>query len=207
MYINNSLILNELKYIFLKCAVLYFICINLGIAIGNSTIMKILILQVLLVLPILTFAQTSAIDCDDSKCQGKYEGPEFVNGSDIAHQFSNKMSHEVGNKLKELYNNKQYRKVDFNNIDMTTKGMGSGKVTYELTIPFMPVETKCEAYTSFDHCGGWNHTPELERRKKELQSAVLKGKQLYISLLKTTPEGLQEYWIQWQNKTIQADCE
>jgi hypothetical protein len=30
---------------------------------------------------------------------------------------------------------------------------------------------------------------------------------LDISELKTTPEGLQEYWIQWKNKVTQAMCE
>ena len=35
----------------------------------------------------------------------------------------------------------------------------------------------------------------------------MKGEQLDISELKQTPEGLQEYWIQWKNKIIQIDCE
>jgi hypothetical protein len=35
----------------------------------------------------------------------------------------------------------------------------------------------------------------------------LKGEELDISKLKQTPEGLQEYWIQWKNKTKQKECE
>ncbi len=151
-------------------------------------------------------AQTSSIECSDEMCKGKYVGPEFVDGQDIAHQFSNKMSNAVGKQLKVFYRTKKYKKVDFSAIKMSTKGMGTGSVTFELVIPFMNVSTKCQAFTSFDHCGGWNHVPEIEKRKQELKSALMPEKALDISLLKTTPEGLQEYWIQWQNKTIQAEC-
>lgn len=139
-------------------------------------------------------------------CKGEYVGPEFVDGQDIAHQFSNKMSDEVGKQLKVFYLAKMYKKVDFSKIIMKTAGMGSGFVTYELVIPFMNVATKCEAFTSFDHCGGWNHIPEIQKRKQELQPALLPEQELDISMLKTTPEGLQEYWIQWQNKMVQEEC-
>jgi len=146
------------------------------------------------------------INCSRNGCEGFYKGAEFINGSDVAHQFSNKMSNAVGNKLKELYKNGQYSKVDFSKIKMSTFGMGSGNVTYKLTIPFIRVENKCNAYTSFDHVGGWNHKPALSRRKNELKNALIPGHSLNISDLKTTPEGLQEYWIQWKNKVLQIDC-
>jgi hypothetical protein len=32
------------------------------------------------------------------------------------------------------------------------------------------------------------------------------GQALDISELKTTPEGLQEYWIQWKNKIKESNC-
>lgn len=147
------------------------------------------------------------IICSDNSCEGTYEGPEFVYGDDVAHQFSNQMSYAVGNKLKELYKLGNYKKVDFSRITMTTAGMGSGKVIYSLYIPFIKVTEKCDAYTSFDHVGGWNHSPALTRRKQALSNVLMKGHELYISDLKTTPEGLQEYWIQWKNKYVQADCE
>ena len=150
--------------------------------------------------------QKSKVSCNDEGCSGRYKGPEFINGNDVAHQFSNKMAKAVGNALKEYYREGNYRKVDFTNIKMTTKGMGSGKVTYSLSIPFVKVDEKCNAYTSFDHVGGWNHTPALAKRKQELSSALIKGEELSVSRLKTTPEGLQEYWIQWKNKTLQAEC-
>lgn len=148
----------------------------------------------------------STLDCTDEACFGQYEGPEFVKGSDVAHQFSNTMSAAVGDKLKALFKAGKYSKVDFEGIIMTTSGMGSGKVVYYLKIPFERVATKCEAFTSFDHVGGWNHAPALQARKRQLKPALMDKQQLYISALKTTPEGLQEYWIQWRNKVTQAMC-
>lgn len=151
-------------------------------------------------------SQTSPIECTDNNCQGEYTGPEFIKGDDIAHQFSNTMAAIVGDKLKELYASGTYSEVDFKNILMTTKGMGSGKVTYYLFIPFKRVSKKCDAYTSFDHVGGWNHAPALSQRKKQLNGLLLENEKLNISDLKTTPEGLEEYWIQWRHKEIQKDC-
>lgn len=148
-----------------------------------------------------------SIKCTENGCTGTYRGPEFIGGTDVAHQFSNTMCYAVGDKLKALYKEGSYRKVDLSSIEMRTLGMGSGQVDYTLNIPFVPVDSKCDAFTSFDHVGGWNHRPALERRKIELKKATLYGHQLAISDLKTTPEGLQEYWIQWNNKVVQADCE
>ena len=150
--------------------------------------------------------ENHSIQCSDSECSGQYKGPEFINGSDIAHQFSNTMSAAVGEKLKALFNKVMYSKVDFDNIVMTTEGMGSGNVVYYLKIPFKRVEEACDAYTSFDHVGGWNHKPALEARKKQLSKALMPNHKLDISELKTTPEGLQEHWIQWQNKSMQSMC-
>lgn len=147
------------------------------------------------------------ITCNDRSCYGTYTGPEFINGDDIAHQFSNHIATAVGDQLKELYASGNYSKVDLNSIKMTTQGMGTGTVTYYLNIPFVAVKNACDSYTSFDHCGGWNHAPALERRKKELDHVTMTGHYLNISNLKTTTEGLQEYWIQWKNKVTQASCE
>ncbi|EDP69646.1 hypothetical protein FBALC1_05658 [Flavobacteriales bacterium ALC-1] len=151
--------------------------------------------------------QKNSIICSEKNCEGTYQGKEFINGDDIAHQFSNTMSTKVGNQLKAFYKSGKYSKVDFINIEMTTEAMDSGRVKYYLKIPFIKVEQKCEAYTSFDHVGGWNHTPALQERKDQLKGALMQGHQLNISDLKTTKEGLQEYWIQWKNKVTQAECE
>ncbi|MFV0530272.1 MAG: hypothetical protein ACK5MD_02415 [Flavobacteriales bacterium] len=152
------------------------------------------------------FQEENGIECTEKSCRGTYTGPEFINGDDVAHQFSNKMSNVVGDKLKEFYREKNYKKVDFSSIKMTTQGMGSGNVVYTLFIPFTSVNSKCEAYTSFDHVGGWNHEPALDKRKNELRDVTMKEHALDISNLKKTPEGLQEYWIQWKNKETQWDC-
>ncbi len=146
------------------------------------------------------------IACSNAACEGSYNGPEFINGSDIAHQFSNKMSGKVGDQLKIMFDEGYYSKVDFSKIVMTTEGMGSGHVIFKLKIPFMRVVKKCDSYTSFDHVGGWNHQPALHKRKSELQSLLLPDEKLNISSLKTTTEGLQEYWIQWKNKDKQLAC-
>lgn len=146
------------------------------------------------------------IKCSKNECTGTYVGPEFIGGSDVAHQFSNTMSGKVGDKLKWLYKKGIYAKVDFPKIEMSTKGMGSGLVTYQLTIPFILVDKKCDAFTSFDHVGGWNHKPAIRSRIAQLNKALIPGQKLDISTLKKTPEGLQEYWIQWKNKITQADC-
>ncbi len=149
-------------------------------------------------------SNNNVIECSDAACQGTYTGAEFVNGDDVAHQFSNKMSELVGKKLKALYGTGQYAKVDFERLKMTTKGMGSGSVQYYLYVPFTQVNKPCDAFTSFDHVGGWNHRPALEERKKQLSKALMRHHTLDISSLQTTPEGLQEYWIQWKNKKTQA---
>lgn len=153
--------------------------------------------------------------CTDEGCVGKYTGPEFVDeetalelnltGTDIAHNYSNLMTKHVGEQLKALYNQGKFVKVDFTNIRMTTKGMNDGDeyVEYEVSIPFVRVNSKQEAMTSFDHSGGWGHAPELAKRKAQLlnsPSRIVKNNKLWISPLMSTPEGLQEYWIQWQHR-------
>ena len=166
----------------------------------------ILVLLIISCLYSLKNDDKDSIECSNNACRGQYEGPEFILRSDIAHQFSNKMSEVVGNKLKELFSKGMYSKVDFDKIEMTTKGMGSGNVIYYIKIPFERVNEKCNAYTSFDHVGGWNHRPALVARKRQLKKGLMPNHELYISTLKKTPEGLQEYWIQWKNKHTQSMC-
>jgi hypothetical protein len=150
--------------------------------------------------------------CNDLGCTGKYTGVEFVDeeymlklnltGIDIAHNYSNLMCEYVGKKLKELYREGNYSKVDLKNIRMTTKGMGDGDdyVEYSVSIPFVRVKDKAHAMTAFDHSGGWGHTPALKERKQQLlKGGIVKDGRLYVSPLKKTPEGLEEYWIQWRH--------
>ena len=146
----------------------------------------------------------TTIVCTNKGCEGTYFGPEFVNGSDVAHQFSNKMAAKIGDKLKDLFKNGKYAKVDLRNIEMTTAGMGTGNVEFSIKVPLVRVKERCDAYTSFDHSGGWNHEPNLKARLKELNTALITGDSFDISPLKITKEGLQEYWIQWRNKEAQG---
>lgn len=152
-------------------------------------------------------ANNSTITCNDFLCYGEYTGPEFYDGADIAHQFSNLMVDSVGTNLKRLFNSGVYSRVNLNGIIMRTHGMGTGNVRYELVFPFQRVNEKCDAKTAFDHAGGWGHKPNLENRKKELSTALLPNDQLSISALIQTKEGLQEYWIQWRHKEVQQECQ
>ncbi len=151
--------------------------------------------------------------CTDSACYGMYRGVEFVseqyidrlklNGTDVAHQYSNKMCEYVGKKLKQLYRDSLYSKVDLTKIRLSTKGMNSGEdyVEYKIYIPFKRVP-KNQAMTAFDHCGGWGHKPELAKRKRDLifsPNKIVKNQRLWISRLYKTKEGLEEFWIQWQH--------
>jgi len=154
----------------------------------------------------LFFKEHATISCDDGGCYGFYEGPETEFNMDIAHQFSNIMAAYTGRELKERYRQRDYSRVDFSKIEMTTKGMNTGHVEFLLKIPFERVANKCDAFTSFDHVGGWGHSPALNQRKKELKKALLPGDNLHISKLKSTPEGLKEYWIQWRHRDFQSDC-
>ena len=148
--------------------------------------------------------------CTDSFCKVNYSGPEFTihKGEiiDTAHRMSNLISGEVGKKLKSLFDKKKYAKVDLNKIRMTSIDMDNlGSVKLEIFIPFKRVKNPCEARTGFDHSGGWDHDPEIEKRKKKL-SGIAVCEQLEISSLIKTPENFQEYWIQWKHKEFQANC-
>ncbi len=150
----------------------------------------------------------------DSACFGTYRGAEFIdarfidhfklNGTDIAHQYSNKMCEYVGKYLKQRFLEGEYLRVKLSKIKMVTKGMDDDDnyVEYSVFIPFEKC-TKERAMTAFDHSGGWGHIPEIQKRKLQLLTSpnkIVWGKRLYVSKLYRTPEGLQEYWIQWKHK-------
>jgi len=158
--------------------------------------------------------------CTESGCKGKYTGPESKKlgdnkKDDIAHQYSNVITKAVAAKLKDLYKNGIYSRVNFSGIKMTTEGMGTGNVIFTVDIPFERANNKCDARTGFAHVGGWGHEPELTKRKKEIWGYIPPGKSrntvvdnhLDVSQLTTTIEGLEEYWIQWKHWDYQSDCE
>lgn len=166
----------------------------------------------------LIMEQAETPVCNDAGCSGTYKGPEFDDNGDVAHKYSNTMATAVGIKLKELYDAGTYVKVDMEKIKMSAtsvhNGENSNPTVVTITIPFVKVTDKCEAYTSFDHVGGWGHTPELDRRKTELKKLLIPGETFDVSEEKNTnpnspnfPNGsLNEYWIQWKEKTRQSNC-
>ena len=149
----------------------------------------------------------STINCNEIGCSGTYIGPEFDNSKpngkkDIAHQFSNKIAERVGDELKKLYTQNKYSKVDLENISMSTQDMkGTGNVTYKIHIPFVQVNDSCDAFTAFDHRGGWNHVINEGGVRKEFVN-----KQDVQLIEKKTKEGLQEFWIQFKHEKFQANC-
>ncbi|MDX1350418.1 MAG: hypothetical protein R3279_09235 [Putridiphycobacter sp.] len=145
----------------------------------------------------------TGITCNINGCEGTYSGPEFTNGSDVAHQFSNQMADRVGKQLKKLYSQGIYVKVALKQIIMNTKGMDhTGDVVYHLSIPFITVSDSCQAATAFDHRGGWGH----EITKAQALNPFKNKKGLSFIELKT-PEGLQEFWMQWRHEHWQQFCE
>lgn len=150
----------------------------------------------------------------DTACFGTYRGIEFIhpafiakynlNGTDIAHQYSNKICEYVGKHLKREFLRQNYLRVQLSKIKMKTVGMNDDDnyVEYSVYIPFQKC-SRAQAMTSFDHCGGWGHVPEILKRKMDLLNSpnkIVWRRKLYVSRLYKTPEGLQEYWIQWKHK-------
>ena len=160
------------------------------------------------------FTSDIKIDISDSLLFFSYKGPEFImyNGemNDTAHRLSNLAAKITGLELKKLHKEGKFRKVDLNHIVMTTLGMDNkDTVHYTIKIPLIRVKKKCDAYTSFDHSGGWDHAPDLKRRLKDLKNperTTIFCKSLQVSKLFKTKENLQEYWIQWKNKALQENC-
>ncbi|MFK8036958.1 MAG: hypothetical protein AB8B74_01610 [Crocinitomicaceae bacterium] len=147
--------------------------------------------------------RANTINCTIKGCSGVYSGPEFVNDEDVAHQFSNQMANQVGKALKAWYQKSEFIKVDLENIKMTTKDMDNkGEVIYTLNIPFVRVLDSCLATTAFDHRGGWGH----KISEKSVKRSFMNKKQLDYKE-HTTPEGLQEFWIQWQHQDWQKGCD
>ncbi|MFK8044380.1 MAG: hypothetical protein AB8B72_02715 [Crocinitomicaceae bacterium] len=151
---------------------------------------------------ILNNDSSTSINCSNEACTGNYYGREFIGKSDVAHQFSNHMAKAVGDHLKKLYKIGSYSKVDLKNIVMITDGMNNrDSVHYQLYIPFIAVSDSCEAATAFDHRGGWGHEIAESAAIDKFKN---KRKFKYIEL--KTPEGLQEFWLQWQHNSWQIGC-
>jgi hypothetical protein len=146
----------------------------------------------------------------DEGISGYFKGPEYNQDGDVAHQFSNKVAHEVGDYLKAAYKRKVYLKVDFEHTKIFTKGLDQeDSVYYSIDMPFERVD-KCEAFTGIEHCGSWDNQriDKLNERLQELKIGLRK----YCSIgpmetkfFKST-EGFQEYWIQFMHRDYQVPC-
>jgi len=146
---------------------------------------------------------------DENGFEGTYKGLEGDDTGDVGHRYINYATNLIGKKLKELYNQGKYSKVDLNNIVLRTKNMDNrDNVEFYIKIPIISASTKCDAYTSFDRRGGWGHGEgdKLNDLKRELASAPVSGTPLDISRMYKTTEGLVEYFAQWKNKDYQSEC-
>ncbi|MFM7567205.1 MAG: hypothetical protein ACKO8O_00710 [Betaproteobacteria bacterium] len=150
-----------------------------------------------------------SIVLSDHGFKGYYQGPEFNEQGDIAHQFSNKAAKQIGNYLKEAYQNKTYLKIDFKHTKVITKGLDQeDSVYYLLEIPFQPAGP-CSAHTGIEHCGSWNYQPKLfldQRLKKQKQSLTNISVGKMECRFFTSNEGFQEYWIAFHHKDYQNGC-
>jgi hypothetical protein len=144
----------------------------------------------------------------DSLIIGVYEGPEFSERmGDIAHQLSNAVAEKTGNFLKSAFKKGIYLKVNFSQAKITTstpRKLGEFRdslVRYSIVFPLTKVSQASEGFTGIEHRGSWlgkiQKKDALEWRKR-LRAQIVSGKDEWK--LFTTPEGLAEYWIQFQHK-------
>jgi hypothetical protein len=144
----------------------------------------------------------------DSMIVGVYEGSEFSEKmGDIAHQLSNAVAEKTGNFLKSSYQKGIYLKVDFSQTKITTatpRKLGEFRdslVRFSIVFPLTKVSEPVDAYTGIEHRGSWlgkiTKKDALAWRKR-LRNQIIVGKDEWR--LFTTPEGLAEYWIQFQHK-------
>ena len=146
---------------------------------------------------------------DSKGFNGSFKGPEFDERGDVAHQFSNAIANEVGQFLKTSFLKKTYLKIDLAAIKISTKGLDQeDSVEYTVKMPFKRVE-RCAAFTGVEHCGSWNYEPKLFLNKRYKNQIDLL-KKISIGNMEfefyETPEGFQEYWIQFHHKDYQANC-
>jgi hypothetical protein len=150
-----------------------------------------------------------SIVLSDRGFKGYYQGPEFNEQGDIAHQFSNKAANQIGDYLKAAYGKKTYLKIDFKRIKIVTRGLDQeDSVYYLIEIPFQSAGP-CSAHTGIEHCGSWNYQPKLflnQRLKKQKQSLTKISVGKMDCRFYTSSEGFQEYWIAFHHKDYQNGC-
>ena len=135
-----------------------------------------------------------------------YEGAEFNQDGDIAHQLSNRVADTLGKYLKAAFTKGDYLALDFDHTKITTEGLDlKGSVNYCIQFPFLHTN-KRDAYTGIEHCGSWDNESDYSLYKK-LQERLVNLQKMSIGSIKTkqftTPEKFKEYWIQFKHKEYQ----
>ena len=135
-----------------------------------------------------------------------YEGAEFNQDGDIAHQLSNRVADTLGKYLKAAFTKGDYLALDFDHTKITTEGLDlKGSVKYCIQFPFLHTN-KRDAYTGIEHCGSWDNESDYSLYKK-LQERLVNLQKMSIGSIKTkqftTPEKFKEYWIQFKHKEYQ----
>jgi hypothetical protein len=135
-----------------------------------------------------------------------YEGAEFNQDGDIAHQLSNRVADTLGKYLKASFTKGNYLALDFDNTKITTEGLDlKGSVKYCIQFPFLHTN-KRDAFTGIEHCGSWDNESDYSLNKK-LQERLINLRKMSIGSIKTrrftTAEKFKEYWIQFKHKEYQ----
>lgn len=135
-----------------------------------------------------------------------YEGAEFNQDGDIAHQLSNRVADTLGKYLKAAFTKGDYLALDFDHTKITTEGLDlKGSVKYCIQFPFLHTN-KRDAFTGIEHCGSWDNESDYSLNKK-LQERLINLQKMSIGSIKTkqftTVEKFKEYWIQFKHKEYQ----
>jgi hypothetical protein len=135
-----------------------------------------------------------------------YEGAEFNQDGDIAHQLSNRVADTLGKYLKASFTKGNYLALDFDHTKITTEGLDlKGSVKYCIQFPFLHTN-KRDAFTGIEHCGSWDNESDYSLNKK-LQERLINLRKMSIGSIKTrrftTAEKFKEYWIQFKHKEYQ----
>ena len=152
----------------------------------------------------------------------EYTGPEFYGGDGTVHALANTVASKVGEQLRALYAAGTYVRVNLNKITYKTKTIECDEVkwpdpdesiciNFKISVPFVKVEDKCQAFTSIEHGGSWggnNADANTTINKSKVEKINLDGDEFDTSeIIKDENGKVTEYWFQWRNKGKQeADC-
>ena len=154
----------------------------------------------------------------------EYTGPEFYGvDDDPAHALANTVAAKVGEQLKSLYDAGIYVQVNLNKITYETTPIKCNKekwpdttdeskcINFKISVPFVKVEDKCQAFTSIEHGGSWGGNEaeaNTTTNKSKAEKINLDGDEFDVSKkIIDNNKKVTEYWFQWRNKGKQeADC-